>query len=575
MRANFVARIRLIAGVVALIALVLVVRLYGLEVMRGEEYRARASGQYSDLSSGSFDRGSIFFTDKSGVHVGAATIASGYILAINPREVVDADAAYTALAPLITIDHDTFMAKASKTTDPYEELAHRVPLEVGKAIATLEIPGVHVYRELWRLYPGGTRAAHTIGFVGYGSGDTLTGQYGLERLYNDALVKPTQGLYTNFFASLFADIKGQIASSTTRPGADVVTTIEPSTQAFAEDILNHYDAAWHPTEAGVIIMDPKTGAVVAMAATPTFDPNNLADANANAFTNPLTSHVYEFGSIMKPLTMAAGIDAGAVTPATTYNDLGYIVLDGSRINNFDGKGRGVVSMQEVLNQSLNTGVAYVVSKMGTTAFRTYLDRYGLRSETGIDLPDEAAPLVKNLESPRAVEYATVSFGQGFAVTPIAMTRALGVLANHGMVPSPHVGEALVYPGGITKTLTTAPQVRAISTTTAETVTRMLVTVVDTALRKGAVKIPEMSVAAKTGTAQIARPDAHGYYTDRYLHSFFGYFPAYSPRFIIFFYAVAPQGAQYASETWTDPFMQTVRFLTTYYDVPPDRATTEP
>ncbi|MBP6946191.1 MAG: hypothetical protein KBB46_02785, partial [Candidatus Pacebacteria bacterium] len=182
-------------------------------------------------------------------------------------------------------------------------------------------------------------------------------------------------------------------------------------------------------------------------------------------------------------------------------------------------------------------------------------------------------LVSNLKSPRAVEYATASFGQGIAISPIAMTRALATLANGGVVPAPHVGVELRYGGGITKKLGWSPPMQAISKESDEAITRMLVTVVDDALQGGKIKMADYSIAAKTGTAQVARPDARGYYADRYLHSFFGYFPAYNPKFLVFFFAVYPKGAQYASETWTLPFMNTVHFLINYYEIPPDRAQT--
>jgi cell division protein FtsI/penicillin-binding protein 2 len=153
-----------------------------------------------------------------------------------------------------------------------------------------------------------------------------------------------------------------------------------------------------------------------------------------------------------------------------------------------------------------------------------------------------------------------------------MTRALAALANHGSVPSPHVGLEIKYPGGIRTEVGWSPPRRALRPESAEAVTSMLVRVVDTALRGGVKKVPEMSIAAKTGTAQIANPNGGGYYTDRYLHSFFGYFPAYDARFLIFLFAVEPQGAQYASETLTDPFFTMTNFLTSYYQVQPDRAT---
>ncbi|MFQ5540895.1 MAG: peptidoglycan D,D-transpeptidase FtsI family protein [Candidatus Paceibacteria bacterium] len=570
MRAQFTNRIRVIAVLVILVGLFFGYRLYILQVVNGSTFRERAEEQYVAPSANYFDRGAILFTPKDGLPFSAAGIDAGFTLAIVPDEVVRPAEAYETLSRYVELDSAEFLAKAAKKGDPYEELTRRVPTEVGNAIREEDIPGVRLYREQWRTYPAGTAAAHTIGFVGYGASDTLSGQYGLERFYDEALTKPDAGLYVNFFADIFTNVRSRLFDASAPPGANVVTSIEPTTQAFLEDLLQRYQDTWHAEEGGAIIMDPHTGAIIALAAFPTFDPNDVSSADPAAFANPLVERVYEFGSIMNPLTVAAGIDAGAITPETTYNDRGYAVYDGARISNFDGRGRGIVPMQEVLNQSLNTGVAFIVEELGTDAFRTYFERYGLREETGIDLPNEAEPLSANLDSPRTIEYVTASFGQGIAVTPVAMARSLATLANHGLVPAPRVATRLEYPGGLDKPLGWSPERRAVSEETAETVTGMLVEVVDTALRGGTVKIPELSVAAKTGTAQIARADERGYYDDRFLHSFFGYFPAYDARFFVFLYAVAPQGARYASETWTPPFMESVRFLTSYYEIEPDR-----
>ena len=577
MRAQFTNRVRIVAVLVVIVGLVLIGRLYDLQVIKGSSFRDQAEGQYAIESSNHFDRGSIFFTDKNGNYISAATLGSGFTLALVPYELsnegIDPSSVYSALSEHVEIDSTSFFEKAAKKDDPYEELFRRLSLDEGYALIEKNIPGVRLYRERWRFYPGDDTAAQTIGFMGFGTGDTLHGQYGLERYYDDVLTKPNTGLYVNFFADVFANIRTKLFTSRTQPGADVVTAIEPTVQSFFEDVLTRYQNEWQASEVGVIVLDPKTGEVLALAAYPSFNPNDLSTADANAFSNPLIEDVYEFGSIVKPLTIAAGIDAGVITPDTTYVDQGFAVYDGSRISNFDGKGRGKVSMQEVLNQSLNTGVAFTVEKLGTETFREYFDAFGIREETGVDLPSEGTPLVDNLDSPRTIEYVTASFGQGIAVTPIAMARSLGTLANGGIVPAPHIATKLRYPGGFEKEVGWSPERRAISKQSAETTTRMLVEVRDTPLRGGTVKIPELSVAAKTGTAQIARVDERGYYDDRCLHSFFGYFRAYEARFLVFFYSVAPQGARYASETWTNPFMESVRFLMTYYDVPPDRPTT--
>ncbi|MBI3573745.1 penicillin-binding protein 2 [Candidatus Kaiserbacteria bacterium] len=572
-RNRFAVRIRLIAGFMLLIAAAFIVRLYFLQIVHGADYRKEAESEYVKQSGNQVDRGSIFFTAKDGTLISAATVSSGDTIAVNPKTLADPEAAYVMLKKYIPdLDKSSFITKASNKNEVYVEAAQKATDETGKKITAENMTGIEVLKETWRSYPGNNLAAHEIGFLAFGpDGKTITGQYGLERFYDAALARSSGGLYVNFFADLFTNIRSQLFSDDTQSGADLVTSIEPNVQGFLQDAINGYDAAWHPKIAGGIIMDPSTGAIIAMASTPTFDPNDFKNTDVQTFTNPLVENVYEFGSTMKPLTMAAGIDAGAVTPETTYNDKGFAIFDGSKISNYDGKGRGVVPMQEVLNQSLNTGVAFVVSKMGTSAFRDYFERFGITEETGIDLPNEASPLAENFKSPRTIEYVTAAFGQGIALSPVAMTRALATLANHGAVPTPHVGVELDYGGGIVKKLGWSPPRQAISKESAETVTRMLVTVVDTALQHGKIKIPEYSVAAKTGTAQIARPDKRGYYDDRYLHSFFGYFPAYNPKFIIFFFATEPKGAQFASETWTGPFTDTVHFLINYYDIPPDRA----
>jgi cell division protein FtsI/penicillin-binding protein 2 len=276
------------------------------------------------------------------------------------------------------------------------------------------------------------------------------------------------------------------------------------------------------------------------------------------------------GSIMKPLTVAAGLDAGVIAPSTTYNDRGFVEADGYTIYNYDKKGRGVVDMHRVLGNSLNTGAAFVVGKLGNARFARYMKGYGLGTETGVDLPGEVSGLIDNLDSPRNVEYITASFGQGIAVTPIAMTRALASLANGGTLVTPHVASSIDYAAGITKNVVHAPATRVLEEETSEAITKILVRVVDEYLAGGRAKLPHYSIAAKTGTAQIADPSGDGYYSDRYLHSFFGYFPAYEPRFLIFLYAEEPKGVSFASETLTEPFMDLAGFLINYYNLPPDR-----
>ena len=572
-RSRFASRVRLLALGVILIATLFIGRLYVIQVVHGADYRQQAENEYVKQSQNQVERGSIFFTAKDGTLISAATIASGDTVAVNPKKLTDPAVAYERLKKhLPDLDEKIFLAKATQANSVYQEVARRIPKETGNAIIAEDIPGIEVLKETWRYYPGGSIAAHEIGFLAYGNdGVTLTGQYGLERYYNDTLSRSSAGLYVNFFADLFTNIRSELFSDDAQPGADLVISIEPTVQGFLESQLRKYDDAWHPRIAGGIIMDPRMGNIIAIASTPSFDPNEFRKADPSLFQNPMVENVYEFGSIMKAVTMASGIDSGAVTPATTYDDTGCITLDKSKICNYDLRARGVIPMQQVLSQSLNVGAAWVANKMGTTTFTAYLRKFGVEDETGIDLPSEGTPLTANLLSNRKVEYATASFGQGIALTPVAMARVLATLADHGKVPSPHIGVNLDYGGGIVKSINWSPPRQAISAESADTLSRMLVTVVDTSLANGKIKLPGYSVAAKTGTAQVSDPSTHKYYSDRYLHSFFGYFPAFDAKFLVFFFALEPKGAQYASETWTTPFSDTTKFLINYYNIPPDRS----
>jgi cell division protein FtsI/penicillin-binding protein 2 len=205
-----------------------------------------------------------------------------------------------------------------------------------------------------------------------------------------------------------------------------------------DSVLIETNNRYNSDMTGAIIMDPKTGAIYAMNAVPGFDLNNRGTTTVELFQNPLVENVYEFGSTIKALTMAAGLDSGAVNRHSTYYDSGSIKLNTFTIKNYDGRGRGTVDMQQVLNQSLNTGVSHIVQQMGKEKFRNYFYNFKLGSETGIDQPNEAFGLIENLKSPRDVEYATASFGQGIALTPIATIRALATLGNGGYLVTPHL-----------------------------------------------------------------------------------------------------------------------------------------
>ncbi len=572
MRRSMVLRIRIITGIILFLALIIITRLYQVQIVRGEMYQAKAEEQYVETRQGVYSRGSIYFTSRDGKEVAAASVRSGYVLTFNPTVIENPADVCAKLQPFLNVNQERCLEQASLPDRKYVEVERTLAKEVFGPITDLKLKGVQLYRNQWRFYPGDTVSARIIGFVGFTekSDTELHGKYGLERHYDDLLVKEREVRSINIFAEIFSNLGDMIYRKDETVHGDIVTTIEPTVARMLDTVLEDTQAVYESRLTGAVIMNPKTGEIYAMNAIPTFNLNARTETAIDTFRNPLVEDVYEFGSTIKALTVAAGLDSQAISRSTTYYDSGSLNLDGFTIRNYDGKGRGTVPMQEVLNQSLNTGVAYIADKMGKEKFREYFLNFKLGSESGIDLPNEAYGLVENLRSPRSVEYATASFGQGIALTPIAATRALATLGNGGYLVTPHLVKKIIYEDGTSREITYPQGAQVLSEKTSEEISSMLTTVVDDALLGGRVKQPNHTIAAKTGTAQIADPENGGYYEDKFLHSFFGYFPAFDPEFIVFMYTVEPKGVKYASETLAEPFMDIAKFLINYYDIPPDR-----
>ncbi|MEK7566957.1 MAG: penicillin-binding protein 2, partial [Patescibacteria group bacterium] len=549
---------------------IIISRLFFLQVVSRAYYETLAERQHVSSLDASIRRGNVYLREKDGGLFTVATIKSGHLAYIDPRKIKDAENIYSRLSQILPdLDKKDFLTRASKTNDPFEVVARRLEDDIAEKIIDLNLSGVGISPEEWRFYPAGNLASSVVGFAGY-KGDDVVGRYGIE--YSQESILKGEDYYLDgrqTLAGTFLDWGKKLFPGVKSSGS-VVLTIEPQTQLFLEKILDDAFVKWEAERAGAVVIDPQTGRIIAMAFRPTFDPNHYgAEKSLDVFINPAIEHVYELGSTFKPLTMAAGVDLGKVSPKTTYFDAGYLIINGRRIENYDGKGRGTVDMQTVLNESLNTGAVFAMRQIGVGPFKDYLYRFGLADKTGIELPGEVAGNLANLESGREIESATASFGQGVAVTPLAFLRAVSALANGGKLVRPFIIEKILFDGA--PDAVTEPQIKegSVKPQTSEEITRMLVKVVDEALVGGTLKNEHYSIAAKTGTAQLPSKSGPGY-SDEYLHSFFGYAPAYNAKFAIVMFLVKPQGARYASQTLSEPFMETMKFLLNYYNVPPDR-----
>lgn len=544
-------------------------RLFFLQVVSGAYYKTQAQRQQNFSQVLTPRRGNIYLRERSGDLIPLASTKEGYLLFINPKKLKNPDDVYSKLSKIIPLDKTDFFSHALKKNDPYEVIAHKLERQDADKIQSLKIENVGVAPEEWRVYPSKTTASHVVGFLGY-KDDELEGRYGLERYFEDDLKGKSGWASGSRSAGGIILELGRRFFSPPEEGNDIILTIEPNVQAFFEKKLKEIQNQWKPVSGGGLIMDPKTGKIIAMAAFPNFDPNNYGESpSLDVFINPLLENVFEFGSVFKPLTLSAGLDKKIITPETTYFDPGKLVINGYTIQNFDGKSRGTVNMQKVLDESLNTGAAWVAGKLGKEDMKKYFTAYGLGELTGITLPGEVKGNLANLNTKGDVQFATASFGQGVSATPLEFARAAASLANGGKIMKPYLVERIQRTGRSDIVFGPKEVRQVISKETSDTISRMLAKVADDALLNGKVKFEHWTAAAKTGTAQIPLENGKGYSED-YLHSFLGWAPAFDAKFLLFMYIERPKGVRYASQSLGSYYAEIMQFLLTYYDVPPDR-----
>ena len=554
---------------IGIVSGVILSRLFFLQVTHAEQYRAEAERQHSISVFTDPRRGDIFFEDKDGRRVPAASTKRVYTLAGNLTRIKDMRQAYDVLSQYIPLEEEDFFAEEDNAERTYVPFMRGIEKDIANSIPISDLPGFWLEEEETRMYPSAALASHVLGFVGF-SGDKRTGQYGIERIYDNTLHGKGGSVVGDRSAGGTILSIGRDLFRPKQDGQDIVLTIDPNIQSFAAGQLAILQEQWHPQSSGILVMDPQTGAILAMEASPTFDPNVYGDVeDYDVFPNPFVESLFEMGSVFKPITMSIGLDTHAITKDTSYFDAGIIQIRDATISNYDRMGRGWQTMFDILDKSLNTGTVFIQQQIGERVFQDYIKRFGLGNRTGIDLPNEVPGNIRNLEIGGEDEYATASFGQGIALTPIGLASALSVIANGGELVRPYIVDRVMDGNTVTEKTEPETRRRVIKEETAEAVSRMLITVVDETLAGGAVYMPGYSIAAKTGTAQIVNTHELEY-SDEFLHTFFGYAPAYDSRFLVFLYLERPVGVRYASQTLAEPFRRMTEFIINYYQIPPDR-----
>jgi len=316
-------------------------------------------------------------------------------------------------------------------------------------------------------------------------------------------------------------------------------------------------------------MDPKTGAIIAMCSYPDFDPNEYNKAeDPGVFNNQAIFNAYEPGSIFKPVTMAAGLDLGIITPDTTYIDEGFVKIDNFTIRNYDKLAHGKNTMSEVLQHSLNTGTIFVVRKMDKKDFKRYVENFGFGKKIGIQLDTEAVGNIDSLKKKGEVFVATASFGQGITATPLQMVQAFSAIADGGKIVSPYIVDKIKKFDGTEIIPERMAPKQIISSKTATLLTGMLVNVVEKGEGTKA-KVPGYYIAGKTGTAQI--PDfEHGGYSNKTNHSFIGFAPIEDPVFVMIIKFENPKKGSFAATSTAPLFSRVAKYLLDYYHAVPDK-----
>lgn len=461
------------------------------------------------------------------------------------------------------------IVKFDQRTDPYEPLLRPYEVLDEELLTFLQekkVEGIVLEEQEIRTYPEGSLAAHIIGYVGFNDAHRV-GRYGVEG-YFDANLRGDLG-----FLSGERDTSGQIigvAANELRPaedGSDVVLTVDRVVQAFAEQELQKGVERYRAERGSVLVMNPTTGAILAMATFPTFDPNAyFAVRDSRVQTNPIISDSFEPGSILKPVIMAGAINDGLVTPDTTMVDNGPVHVSKFTINTFDGKHHGVQTMTQILEKSNNIGMVWLAQSIGAEKMYDYLRRFGFGERTGVELDGETQTTVKEPHKWNVATVATTGFGQGIAVTPIQALNAINAIANDGMLMQPHIVQTIKASSGEEKTAAPTPVRRVISRETSEKVSAMMVSVIENGVA-GLARVPGYYLAGKTGTAQVA--DETGKYSqDKKIITFAGFGPVPDPQFSVLIKLDNPYGLSFASGTAAPMFHNIAEKLLTYYQIPP-------
>jgi cell division protein FtsI (penicillin-binding protein 3) len=548
-------RIRLLLAVVVLLFAVTLARAAWIQAVNGPAYEAMATRQHRETIQLPASRGTIF--DRTGAPLAIGEQATTVFA--DPRLVKDPKAAAIAAGKALGLDPDELYPRlADRSTRFVYVLRKADPLKAAQ-LERQKIPGLGFYVEELRTYPQGSVASHVLGYAGVDN----RGLEGLEHSLDRTLAgRPGSETIVRDPFGRAIDI---VASRPERPGRNVRLTIDNQIQASAEAVLGDTVRSWDSKGATAVVLDVRTGAVLAMANAPAFDANRFGATPAERRRNRAVTDVYEPGSTFKLVTIAAALEDGVVSPTTPFVLPPQIKVADRWIHEAHARGTERMTVRQILANSSNVGTVTIAGELGADALAGWVTRFGFGRRTGIDFPGESPGMALPLSDWSGSTIGTVPIGQGIAVTPIQMATAYAAIGNHGVLRTPYLVDRV----GSSRTKRPHGR-RVVSKATATRLMAMLRSVVVEGTGTEAA-IPGYTVAGKTGTA--AKPE-NGRYVAKYVASFVGLVPAAKPRFAILVAVDEPHGAIWGGVVAAPAFARIAQFVLQYLEVPPDAPETK-
>lgn len=559
-------RTNLVFLLVIIFSAAIISRLIYIQIIQHQYWQALAQGQQKFFVALQGERGEIFFQDGTNL---AINKSFDLVYAV-PSEIKKQNETAEILSLILNLDKNSILEKFQKDSF-YVLLKKRLTKEEVESLKELNLPGIYLGQEKGRYYPFENLASQIIGFLG-GDGK---GQYGIEGYYEKILKgkeevkeleKGPAGTLVNFIKD-----PNFVNSSNSSKGSDLILTIDYNIQFMAEKLLKEGKENLDFESGEIIVMEPNSGKILALANWPNFNPNQYSKIkNQEIFQNSSIQKIFEPGSVFKPITMAAGLNEGKITPHTTYVDKGFVTIGGHTILNYGNRTWGERTMTEVLERSINTGAVFAEEQIGHDIFLEYIKRFGFFDKTGIDLEGEIFSQNQEFKKGYEINFATASFGQGIEITSIQLVRAFAAIANGGKLMRPYVVEKIFENGKIIENQPEVQNPSVISQNTASQLTSMLVSVVEKGYGKEA-RIPGYYIAGKTGTAQVPWSalgiNKRGY-SDKTIQSFVGFGPAFDPKFLILvkLYNPKTKTAEYSA---APIFKELAKYIIDYWKIPPD------